>query len=93
MVDDLQDFSSNPLDTSDSDEVTDPVATAVANESVEDFTSGQDIPSPSSFTGLKDGVPVVKARPYQKEMMEESLSRNIIVAVCCETSCRRDRLM
>ncbi|PBP21955.1 RNase3 domain-containing protein [Diplocarpon rosae] len=30
---------------------------------------------------LNDGPPVIKARPYQKEMLEESLKRNIIVAM------------
>lgn len=30
---------------------------------------------------LDDGPPVIRPRPYQKEMLEESLKRNIIVAV------------
>jgi len=30
---------------------------------------------------IEDGPPVIKPRPYQKEMLEESLRRNIIVAV------------
>ena len=28
-----------------------------------------------------EGLPVIKSRPYQLEMLEESLKRNIIVAV------------
>ena len=30
---------------------------------------------------IQDGPPVIKPRPYQKEMLEESLRRNVIVAV------------
>lgn len=39
-----------------------------------------DVESPTSLK-LDDGPPVVQARPYQKEMLEESVKRNIIVAV------------
>lgn len=30
---------------------------------------------------IQDGLPVIKPRPYQKEMLQESLKRNVIVAV------------
>jgi hypothetical protein len=50
-------------------------------EVVEDLAVEESIPSPGSAEGLQDGVPIIKARPYQKEMMEESLKKNIIVAV------------
>ena len=81
MTDGLENFSLNDLSSPHSDETAGPIATSAAYESVKDLTSGQDLPSPGSLAGLKDGVPVVKARPYQKEMVEESLSRNIIVAM------------
>jgi hypothetical protein len=55
---------------------------AVNNEEiVEDLAIEESIPSPGSAEGLQDSVPLIKARPYQKEMMEESLKKNIIVAV------------
>jgi hypothetical protein len=37
--------------------------------------------SPISLIG-DDSAPVIKPRAYQLEMVEESLKRNIIVAVC-----------
>ncbi|PBP20089.1 RNase3 domain-containing protein [Diplocarpon rosae] len=39
-----------------------------------------DVESPDSLD-LNDGPPVIKARPYQKEMLEESVKRNVIVAM------------
>lgn len=36
---------------------------------------------------IQDGPPVIKPRPYQKEMLEESLRRNVIVAV---SNCGRE---
>jgi hypothetical protein len=56
-----------------------------ANEIVEDLTGEIDEllsnkSSPASLS-LQDGPPVVKPRPYQLEMLEESKKRNIIVAV------------
>lgn len=35
---------------------------------------------------LTGGPPVLKPRPYQREMLEESLKRNIIVAVCAPSA-------
>ena len=56
-----------------------------ANEVVEDLTGEDEVfhdtqssPGPSN---LKAGEPTIKPRPYQLEMLEESLQRNIIVAV------------
>jgi hypothetical protein len=56
-----------------------------ANEFVEDLTGEideilSDESSPAPLT-LQDGTPVVKPRPYQLEMVEESKNHNIIVAV------------
>ncbi|EHL00289.1 putative Dicer-like protein 2 [Glarea lozoyensis 74030] len=53
----------------------------IANEVVEDLTAEECIPSPGSIEALQDGITVIKARPYQKEMLEESLKKNIIVAM------------
>ncbi|EPE27300.1 P-loop containing nucleoside triphosphate hydrolase [Glarea lozoyensis ATCC 20868] len=53
----------------------------IANEVVEDLTAEECIPSPGSIEALQDGITVIKARPYQKEMLEESLKKNIIVAI------------
>jgi hypothetical protein len=56
-----------------------------ANESVEDLTGEIDeLLSNSSSAAplaLQDGTPIVKPRPYQLEMVEESKKHNIIVAV------------
>ena len=56
-------------------------APTIPDEVEEDLTNEGDIPSPISAQALQDGAPVVKARPYQKEMLDESLKKNIIVAV------------
>jgi hypothetical protein len=63
-----------------------------ANEIVEDLTGEIDellsnSSSPASLT-LQDGPPVVKPRPYQLEMVEESKKRNIIVAVSPAENCK-----
>jgi hypothetical protein len=50
-------------------------------EVVEDLTSEEHILSPASTVALQDGVAVIKPRPYQTEMVEESLKKNVIVAV------------
>lgn len=56
------------------------------NEVVEDRTTAVNEPSsnnealPRSLR-LGDGPPAILSRPYQLEMLEESLRRNIIVAV------------
>jgi hypothetical protein len=60
------------------------------DEIVEDWTVGiddflSDEGSPSSLS-LADGSPIIKPRPYQLEMAEESLKNNIIVAVCTPSS-------
>jgi hypothetical protein len=56
-----------------------------ANEFVEDMTGEIDerLSDNSSLPSLalQDDTPVVKPRPYQLEMVEESKKRNIIVAV------------
>lgn len=54
-----------------------------ANETLQDLTGeADDAASPSSLN-LTDsnGTPVIRPRPYQEEMVQESLKRNIIVAV------------
>jgi superfamily II DNA or RNA helicase len=45
---------------------------------VDDFLSDDD--SPASLI-LDDGTPAIKPRPYQLEMVQESMSKNIIVAM------------
>ena len=51
---------------------------------VEDITGEDDLlsdrSSPASLT-VNNGTPNIKPRAYQTEMLEESLARNIIVAV------------
>lgn len=52
---------------------------------IEDLTEEDKFLSDTSSLSslvLKDGPPEIKPRPYQLEMLEESLKRNIIVAVC-----------
>src|SRR4051794_6354812 len=73
----------DPSSSSDEYEKEEDLGEAVINneEIVEDLTVEESIPSPRSADGLQDGVPVIKARAYQTEMMEESLKKNIIVAV------------
>lgn len=65
-----------------SDNLLEATSRAEANEIVEDITVMEDASSPAStILEPNDGVPKIKARPYQKEMLEESLRKNIIVAV------------
>lgn len=56
------------------------------DEIAEDWTDGIDdfLSDEGSLSSLSlaDGSPVIKPRPYQFEMVEESLKKNIIVAVC-----------
>ena len=56
-----------------------------ANEIVEDLTGEADAflndEASLSSLSLLDGPPVIKPRPYQTEMLQESLRRNVIVAV------------
>jgi hypothetical protein len=56
-----------------------------ANEIVEDLTGEADafVNDEASLSSLSlvDGLPVIKPRPYQTEMVQESLKRNIIVTV------------
>ncbi|KAH8687850.1 hypothetical protein BGZ60DRAFT_394641, partial [Tricladium varicosporioides] len=83
-MDDLEDSSSETsntiLDGPNFDE-----APITAHEIIEDLTAeesvspdDQEIPIPTS---AKDAAPVVRPRSYQYEMLEESLKRNIIVAM------------
>lgn len=57
----------------------------VPDEIVEDLTDAIDdfLSDEGSLSSLSlaDGSPVIKPRPYQLEMVEESLKKNIIVAV------------
>jgi hypothetical protein len=57
----------------------------VQHEIVEDLTDEIDdfLSDQGSLTSLTlgDGPPMIKPRPYQLEMFEESLKRNIIVTV------------
>ena len=86
MMDIDEPISSSEEFENDFEEEADAVEAAdVNNEVVEDLTAEECIPSPGSTEALQDGVPTIKARPYQKEMMEESLKKNIIVAVSHET--------
>lgn len=62
------------------------------NEVVEDLTLEENIPTPGSSEGVQDGVPIIKPRPYQKEMVFESLKKNIIVAVSRTNVLRGGRL-
>lgn len=67
--------------TSCSDASLDPTFTA--NEVIEDLTNEAGLDSvaqPSSSSPIIGPV-TIKPRPYQTEMVEESLRRNIIVAV------------
>jgi len=56
-----------------------------ANETVEDLTGEADafLNDEDSLSSLSliEGPPVIKPRPYQTEMVQESLKRNVIVAV------------
>jgi hypothetical protein len=75
---DLSSPTSSPPDTT-----LDP--SSLANEVVDDQTGEADAflndASSLSSLSLSDGQPTIKPRPYQEEMVEESLKRNIIVAV------------
>jgi hypothetical protein len=55
-----------------------------ANEIIEDKTGDIDDPlsegSPPRSIDLNNDLPAIKPRPYQLEMVEESLKQNIIVA-------------
>ena len=55
------------------------------NEVIIDLTGDQDDSSTDAASPavlVADKPPVIKPRPYQTEMVEESLRTNIIVAVC-----------
>ncbi|KAH7351083.1 dicer-like protein-like protein 2 [Rhexocercosporidium sp. MPI-PUGE-AT-0058] len=52
--------------------------TPTAKDEIDSFLSDSD--SLKSLV-IQDGPPVIKPRPYQKEMLQESLKRNIIVAM------------
>lgn len=77
----------------DSENEPDVVEAEVNKEVVEDQTVEECIPSPGSSEALQDGIPTIKARSYQKEMMEESLKKNIIVAVSDGTSRIADEML
>jgi hypothetical protein len=83
---DLDELPSSPESCSEEDYENEPHVdeAPLANEVVEDLTVEESIPSPGSTEALQDGVTIIKARPYQEEMLEESLKKNIIVAVSCE---------
>ena len=75
------DTSETILAQFDDDEL--PHLQAVQSEIVEDLTDDDFLSDEASIASLtlNDGSPVIKPRPYQLEMVEESLKRNIIVAV------------
>jgi superfamily II DNA or RNA helicase len=66
-----------PFDEDDLPRLPDEVVEDQTNE-VDDFLSDDD--SPASLH-LENGTPAIKPRPYQLEMVEESLSKNIIIAM------------
>lgn len=83
-MDDFDDSASDASETVladfDNDELShlqDEIVEVVTHE-INDFLSDEG--SLASLT-LDDGPPIIKPRPYQLEMVEESLKRNIIVAV------------
>lgn len=53
------------------------------NEVIEDFTEKKDLSKNTSSDALcfSEETPKIKPRPYQLEMLNEALERNIIVAV------------
>lgn len=83
----MDDFDDTSSETSDiviqHDELDDiPVfATPLVQDLTDEDKFLSDEGSLSSLI-LKDGPPEIKPRPYQLEMFEESLKRNVIVAVC-----------
>lgn len=66
-----------PFDKDELPHLLDEVVEDHTNE-VDDFSSDDD--SPASLI-LDDGIPAIKPRPYQLEMVQESLSKNIIIAM------------
>jgi hypothetical protein len=66
-----------PFDENELPRLPDEVVEDHTNE-VDDFLSDDD--SPASLH-LENGTPAIKPRPYQLEMVEESLSKNIIIAM------------
>jgi superfamily II DNA or RNA helicase len=76
----LSDVSETVLADFDNDEL--PI---VPDELIEDLTDGiNDFLSDESSLAslnLEDDPPVIKPRPYQLEMVQESLNKNIIIAM------------
>lgn len=82
-MDDSDDASSEASDTAFQPDDIDNIVTSIPL--IQDLTDEDKFLSDTSSLSsllLKDGPPEIKPRPYQLEMFEESLKRNIIVAVC-----------
>ena len=83
-MDDSDDSASDVSETLLADFEGDELPT-LPNETVEDLTDGiNDFLSDEgslASVNLNDGSPVIKPRPYQFEMVKESLTKNIIIAM------------
>jgi hypothetical protein len=79
--------SGNLVLDQDPDELPVPVEELVIDLAADSSDVLSDKISPVPLIG-DDGAPVIKPRPYQLEMVEESLKRNIIVAVCVPLASR-----
>jgi len=86
MMDDSKDSCSEASDTLleylDEDELPQSAYKTIVDDAIgiDDFLANEGSVAPLT---LDDGSPSIKPRPYQLEMLEESLKRNIIVAVSC----------
>lgn len=81
----MGDFNDARSEASDSLFEDEAAVSIPATEVVDDLTGETDDLSSEngSFASLNlNGCPVMKPRPYQIEMVELSVQRNIIVAVC-----------
>lgn len=75
------DDASETSDTTFHIDGADNVVTSIVEDHTDEDRLLSDTSSLSSLVP-RDGHPEIKPRPYQLEMFEESLKRNIIVAVC-----------
>lgn len=74
---DVSDTVLAPFEEDELPNLPDEVVEDQANE-IDDFLSDDD--SPASLH-LANGTPAIKPRPYQLEMVQDSLSKNIIIAM------------
>jgi replicative superfamily II helicase len=74
---DVSDTILVPFDEDEPPRLPGEIVDDLANE-IDDFSSDE-----GSLASLRldDGSPVIKPRPYQLEMVQESLSKNIIIAM------------